>query len=406
MKVIQAHKYYWHRDGASNYALYLSSLLEGAGHVVIPFAMRHEKNLSTSYAKYFVSEHDLSDPSLVSFSEKIRAAGTMLYSIEAKQQMAALLTAEKQVNVAHIHNIYHHISPSIFPVLKRQGVKIVMTLHDYKLLSPNYTMFHHGQVHEEDGKGWYLSCIENRCMKNSRMQSALVTAEMIWHHKVMRYYERYVDHFIAPSRFMLNLCVRFGWDKKKITHIPHPIDTSQYASAAEDGNSIAYIGRLSEEKGLHVLLDAAKKIPSIPIRLVGDGPLSLPLRRRAEDERIANVTFVGFQTGDALAQEIAAARVLVLPSVWYENYPLSILEAKAAGKITIGSRIGGIPELLPADLLADSGNSDEFAKQLAVWYDTPLSVRRDKGFELQQAAKRENDPLRHLASIVSLYQSL
>lgn len=406
MTILQIHKYFWHRDGASNYALYLSELLRKHKHTVIPFAVKQSQNISTPYEKYFVRDHDLAHPDQVSLREKIAAVSTMFYSFEAKKNITQLLHDVGQVDIAHLHNIYHHISPSILPVLKKRGVKIVMTLHDYKLLCPNYTMFHHGQVHEEDARGGYLSCVGNKCMKDSRAQSAIVTAEMIWHHKIMKYYERYVDTFIAPSRFMMNICLRFGWDEKKFVHIPHPIDTTSFSVAETDKGYIAYAGRLSEEKGLHLLVDAATYMPHIPIKIIGDGPLFVPLQRRVASEGIDNISFTGFQTGDELHASLRGSRVLVLPSIWYENYPLSILEAKAMGKIIIGSNIGGIPELLPADMLADPGNASELAERLQTWYNTPLSSREEKGKELRQSVLQENDPERHVNTIEALYRSL
>lgn len=330
----------------------------------------------------------------------------MVYSFDAKKNMTALLQQEKKVDIAHIHNIYHHISPSIFPVLKKNGTKIVMTLHDYKLISPNYTMFHHGGIHEEDAVGWYMNCVKNKCMKDSRSQSAIVTLEMIWHHKIMKYYERYVDQFIAPSRFIMNLCMRFGWDEKKFIHLPHPINTTHFSLTIEDQGYIAYVGRLSEEKGLHTLLDAATLLPHIPVRIVGDGPLDMVLRRRAEQEGITNIVFAGFETGERLKESIRGARMLVLPSVWYENYPISILEAKAMGKIMIGSRIGGIPELLPPDLLCEPNNAEHLAALIQTWYTASPQERLRRGQLLRDGVLVENDSMRHSEAIETLYQSL
>ncbi|MFH1766714.1 MAG: glycosyltransferase, partial [Patescibacteria group bacterium] len=251
MKIIQAHKFYWYRDGASNYALFLSELLRNKGHEVIPFAMQNPKNLDSAYGKFFVSGAELDDPSQVSLSKKIKYAGRMFYSCEAKHKMKALLRSES-VDIVHLHNIYHHISPSILPVIKKKGIPIVMTLHDYKLICPNYTMFHHGAVHEEDCKGWYGSCVKNKCMKDNRMQSRIVCAEMIFHHKIMKYYERYVDKFIAPSRFMMGKCIEMGWGADRFISLPNPIDKEQKATNKKqvDGDYVAYVGRLSEEKGL------------------------------------------------------------------------------------------------------------------------------------------------------------
>lgn len=406
MNILQIHKYYWAKDGASNYALYLSELLQKKHHKIIPFAMHSNQNIASPYEPYFVSERDLSHPGNISLANKIKTVAAMFYSLEAKRNMTALLKKERGVEIAHLHNIYHHISPSILPVLKKNGTKIVMTLHDYKLISPNYTMFHHGGVHEEDARGWYTACIKNKCMKNSTTQSAIVTAEMIWHHKIMKYYERYVDRFIAPSRFIMNTCIRFGRDEKKFIYIPHPIDTAAFSYTAEDHGYIAYIGRLSEEKGLHTLLDAAKLVPHIPVRIIGDGPLALTLHHRVEQEGISNITFTGFETGAKLKESIRGARLLVLPSIWYENYPLSILEAKAMGKIMLGSRIGGIPELLPPDLLFEPHNAEDLAELIKKWYSEPATVRQGKGQVLRDGVLVENDGIRHSEAIETLYRSL
>jgi len=136
MVVLQIHKYYYARDGGTNHMLFLSKLLEGQGIEVVPFAMQDPKNLLTPYSKFFVSPLDIQNPEQLSFGQKVRGAGRIFYSFEAKQKIRALL-AEKKIDVAHIHNIYNHISPSILGELKKNGVRIVMTLHDYNLLSPN-----------------------------------------------------------------------------------------------------------------------------------------------------------------------------------------------------------------------------------------------------------------------------
>jgi len=403
MNILQAHKYYWHRDGASNVMLFLSQLLEENGHKVVPFAMTQEETRRTPYSKYFVSEMNLREPEKLSFGKKIGHAGRTIYSQEAKKKMRSLLDNEK-IDIAHLHNIYHHISPSILPVLKKKGVKIVLTLHDYKLLSPNYSLFHHGKVHEEDARGWHMSCVKNKCMKDSRAQSFVATAEMIFHHKVMKYFDRYVDHFIAPSQFMMDTCIRFGWDRSRFTHIPNPIDLSRYQPGGTDGGYVAYVGRLSEEKGVRVFLDAAKQNASISHKIVGSGPEEGVLKERVKKEGITNVEFTGFQTGDALDKLIREARVLAVPSMWYENYPLSILEPKALGKVVVGSKIGGIPELLPEALLCEPGNAATLAEKIKLWYDAPSTKRKEMGMVLRKQVEKVNDPGRFVERMLEAYK--
>ena len=404
MRILNIHKYYWPRDGASKYALQLGDLLRQQGNEVVPFAMQSPENLASRYDRFFVSNVDLHNPRRVSFLKKIQYAGRMFYSFEAKRKITALLQ-ENNIDVAHLHNIYHHISPSILPILKKRRIPIVMTLHDYKLLTPNYTLFHHSAVHEEDARGWYWSCVKNKCLKNDRAQSALATAEMIWHHKIMRYYERYVDHFIAPSQFMLDLCVKFGWPRAKFSYIPHPVEVPS-GQRAVDGSYVAYAGRLSEEKGIEVLIQAAAKTPHIPYKIFGIGPDEDRLRAFVRDNAIHNITFEGFVTGEALQQAIANARLLVVPSIWYENAPLSVLEPMVMGKVVIGSRIGGIPELLPEKLLCLAGDSVELARVITHWFEAPAAARTAAGQELKKQAKENHNSQVHVQRIVELYNAV
>lgn len=407
MNILQVHKYYWPRDGASKYMLQLEALLRERGHEMMAFAMQQDQTLGSSFSPYFVSDIDLSHPEGASLKEKISAAGRMLYSREAALKMEQLLD-EHPVDVVHLHNIYHHISPSILPVIKKRKIPIVMTLHDYKLLSPNYTMFHHGAVHEENARGWYLSCIGQRCHKDSYAQSALVTAEMIWHHKFLKYYERFVDHFIAPSQFMQDICVRYGWPEEKFSHIVHPYEPAMRAMKTEEkeGDYVAFLGRLSAEKGVETLIRAAAHIPSIPIKIAGEGPELQRLQSLSTSLNLTNIEFVGFLRGDRLHTFLEQARLTVVPSIWYENYPLSILEPKVQGKVIIGSAIGGIPELLPQELLAAPHDENELAKKIEFWYNSSQKERNEKGRQLQQQALTENDPERHVERIERLYQHL
>jgi len=404
MKVLQVHKFYYQKDGATNAMLFLSSLLEQAGHTVIPFSMKGKRNRETPYDKYFVDEMELRQTGDASFFQKISLAKRILYNGQAKRNIKRLL-AQEDIDVAHLHNIYHHIGPSILPVLKKKGVKIVMTLHDLKLLSPNYLMYHHGKIHEEDAKGWYLSCIKNKCVSERRGESTLLTMEMIFHHKIMKYYERYVDTFIAPSEFLLKKCIEYGWPAEKFVHIPHPIDITSQAKEYRDGDSVVYAGRISEEKGISVLLDSAARTSSIPYRIIGEGPLLPALRLKAKREGLENVTFEGFQEGRMLEESLERARILVLPSVCYENAPLSILEGKCLGKVVLGSDTGGVKELLSSEFLFKRGDAEELAKKINLWYNASSTERKKVGNQMREEVKRRNSPDLHLKKILKLYRA-
>ncbi len=406
MKILQAHKYYRPRDGASNYMLYLTDLLQSDGHEVIPFSMKDKHNLASEYSKYFVSNADLKNPQRLSLTRKLRYAGRILYSLEAKKKISRLLRAQK-VDMAHLHNIYHHISPSILTRIKKAGIPIVMTVHDYKLICPNYLMFHHGIIHEEDCEGWYLSCVKNKCFKNNRIFSSLATAEMIFHHKIMRYYERLVDTFIAPSDFIMGKMIEYGMPEKKFVHIPHPVDLNLFkAQSAEDKGYVAFFGRLSEEKGVEVLLRAAARLPDIKFKIVGQGPRLKELKQVVKRRGNENVDFVGYRKEKELIKLYDEARIIVLPSLVYENYPLSVMEAKAMGKIILASRIGGIPEMLPDKLMFFPGDSPNLAKQIEKWHRASKKERSEMGAELRKSAEQVNNPQNHLRRILLEYDKL
>lgn len=398
------HKFFWRRDGASNYAWDLMDSLQHLGHTVVPFSMHHGKNMHSLYEKFFVAPLNLSDPSKLSFSNKVKAVGRLMYSFHARRQLKKLLKKER-FDVAHLHNIYHHISPSILSLLKKHGIKIVMTLHDYKLIVPNYTMFHHGKIHEEDCDGWYRTCVAGKCMKNSRLYSRIVQVEMVMHHRIFNLYEKYVDTFISPSQFLISLCVKHGWNKKQFVHIKHPIDTVEYDIAVEDGTYVTYVGRLSEEKGLDTLLTAARLSPNIPFQIIGSGAMQPALAKRIKEEKLKNVELLGFLSGDALKAAMAKARIFVLPSVWYENAPISILEQMASKKVTIASDIGGIPELLPHALLCKPADPFTLAKKIRLWYDAPLEKRTQMGKTLHNKAKKMHNVAHHLKQVEGVYNS-
>jgi len=405
MNILQVHKYYWYKDGATNYMLDLSDKLEDAGHTVIPFSMKNPKNINSPYSRFFVSKMDINNPKELSFTKKLSFAGRIFYSIEAKENLEKLLQ-KADIDIAHIHNIYHHISPSILPALKKHGIPIVMTLHDYKLICPNYSLFHHGKNREEDCTGWYGSCVRGKCMKNSRLYSRLVQLEMIFHHKIMKYYERYVDTFIAPSQFMIDICVKYGWSREKFVHIKNPVDIKKFPLSKNIGDKVTYIGRLSEEKGLDILLDSAKKTPSIPYTIVGTGPEEKYLKARTKKEKIQNITFVGFQTGKSLDKFYDDSRLIIVPSIWYENYPLSILEAKSKGKIVIGSDIGGIPELISKEFLFKPKDSNNLAEQIKKWYGQPSQKLISLGSKLHKEVEKNNSIKSHITTIENLYETL
>ena len=208
-------------------------------------------------------------------------------------------------------------------------------------------------------------------MKGSLAASALAWLEARkWNSNVL---DRYTDAFICPSQFMATKMKKDGFDPEKLRVVCNHIDAEKQqlfnSLNAERENYYVYVGRLSSEKGVETLLNVASKLP-YTLRIAGDGPL----RKQLEEQYASckNIKFLGHQNAQQVAALLSKAQFSVVPSEWYENNPLSVIESLCAGTPVVGARIGGIPELLNADngLTFTSGNRDELKQTIGKAFDT------------------------------------
>lgn len=403
MKIAFANKYWFLKGGAERYALDLRDLLVKHGHEVVPFAMKDDRSLPTAWKRHFVSAVATEK---VGFGwQGLRTAGRMLYSFEAKRKFGALLDATG-TELVHVHNIYHQISPSILPEAKKRGIPVVMTAHDYKLVAPNYSLYHDGAICERTKPAKFWEAYRHRCIKGSAAASALDALEMSLHRRLGLWKDN-VDRIIAPSRFVQALLEEYGVDKKKIVHVPHFIDTSAW-TPAEGGEYALFVGRLSEEKGVDTLIRAAAKRKDVPVRIVGTGPDESRLKTLAKELDATNVTFVGFKSGDDLRKEYAGARFVVVPSVWYEVFGLIVLEAYAAGKPVLASQIGGLAELVKdgeTGIQASAGDVDDWASKLGALWTAPADCI-EMGRLARALVQQEFTPDLHYERIIAVYKSV
>lgn len=403
MKIVYANKFYYLKGGAERYMLDLAALMMHHGHEVVPFAMQDRRNLPTKWKRYFVSPVQTER---VSFSlAGLKTAGRILYSFEARKKFAALLDAAKP-DLVHIHNIYHQISPSILPEAKARKVPVVMTAHDYKLIAPSYSLFHDGAICERTKQHKYWEAFKHRCIKRSYAASALEALEMTLHRRWGLWRDN-IDLVIAPSRFVAATLADYGIPAKKIVHVPHFIDAVAW-TPWYIGSYALYVGRLSPEKGVDVLIRAAAKAKHIPVRIVGEGPDEARLKKLAEKLGAGNVDFHGYKKGEALEREYAGARFLVIPSVWYEVAGLIALEAYAAGKPIIASQIGGLAELVKegeTGLFASAGDADGLAARMAeLWDNQPRC--EEMGHTARRWIETDFTPDRHYKAVMEVYNRL
>lgn len=338
--LLAVNNYYYYRGGAETIFLEQNKMFEEHGWNVVPFCMKHPQNLETSWSKYFVDEIEFgADYSLF---EKLARVPKVIYSLEARRKLTRLLDTVKP-EVCHAHNIYNHISPSILSLLHERGIPTVLTLHDLKIACPAYNMLSSDGICERCKGGRVHNVVTNRCVKGSVLLSSVVMLEAVVH-GLLKSYQRNVDRFIVPSKFYIAKLIEWGMPASKFSHVPNFVDVDHAEPKFDAGEAFLYFGRISREKGLATLIRAAATA-GCKLWIAGMGPQLDEIKALA-DQLGADVLFWGYLTGEPLRSVIREARAVVLPSEWYENAPMTVLEAYAYGKPVIGARIGGIPELI------------------------------------------------------------
>jgi glycosyltransferase involved in cell wall biosynthesis len=341
--LLAINNYYYGRGGAETLFLEHNRMFESIGWQVVPFAMRHADNLPTDWAEYFPDEIEFGED--YGLAAKLIRAPRVIYSVQARRRLRDLLDVVRP-HIAHAHNIYHHLSPSVLPLLKERGIPVVMTLHDLKLACPAYTMMRDGKRCDSCRGGKLYNVALNRCIKGSLALSGLVMVEA-YVHRALRLYEANVERFVVPSRFLLETLVAWGFARERFVHIPNFVDLERFKPANEIGRRFVYCGRLDRLKGVETLLRAAAAARQ-PLTIAGGGPDEARLRGIAAQSG-SDVIFTGHLGKDALPGLIQNARAIVLPSEVPENAPLAVLEAYAAGRPVIGAANAGIPELIRED---------------------------------------------------------
>lgn len=247
-------------------------------------------------------------------------------------------------DVVHVHNWFPTLSPSIFNICRRQHIPTIHTVHNYRLLCVNATLFRNGHVCEDCvGKTLRISGMVHSCYRDSLAGSAVATAGMVAHWSIGTW-RRSVDRFIALSQFARRKLIDGGLLDDKVTVKPNFIDPDPGEGLGQGGYFL-YAGRLTEEKGLSVLLDCWREGADLPLlKIVGVGPLEHDVRQAAAT--LQNIEWVGGRSSEEVFQLMRGARALLCPSQWYEGMPRVVIEALAVGTPVIASSIGCYPEMI------------------------------------------------------------
>lgn len=401
MKILQINKFFYRRGGSETYFFGLIELLQKNGHEIVHFSMKSPVNIPSPYDDFFVDEIDFGKrEGLLRDFKKI---GHSFYSLEAKKKLEKLILKTKP-DIAHLHNISHHLSPSILKVLKKYKIPVAQTLHDYQLICPNFKLFTEGAVCERCRKYRYWNAALHHCVHNSRLESLIEAKEMFFH-KACQFYENGVQYFVTPSKFLAEKLA--AWRvKSKVENIPLFLEASEFEPKYEPGDYIIYFGRLAKEKGLDVLLEALAGT-DIKLKIVGGGPEKEKLQVLSSKLQV-NVEFVEHKSGRDLHDLIRGAKFVVLPSIWYENYPMSLLEAGALGKAVMASRLGGIPEIIfdgENGFLAEPSDIHDLREKIQrLFADNDLCERM--GRRAREMILEKNSPEEHYKEIMKVYEKL
>lgn len=393
MKILLANKFYYRRGGDCIYMLNLEKLLKAHGHEVAVFAMDYPENLDTPWKKYFPKN-----------MSKLMAFTRPFGSHEVKSTFKKLLDDFKP-DVVHLNNVHTQLSPVMAELAHQRGIKVVWTLHDYKLLCPRYDCLKNGNtICETCFNGDKKACLDNKCMKGSKLASFIGYKEAVtWNRERL---EASTDVFICPSQFMADKMVQGGFSKSKMQTLCNFIDVEKCKFSSTDGTDYTddvellpkkddyycFIGRLSHEKGAKTLIEAANQLP-YKLLIIGGGPLMDELKTVAN----TNIEFVGFKQWDDIKQLVGKARFSVIPSEWYENNPLSVIEAQCLGTPVLGANIGGIPEL--TDYTFSSGNIADLKTKIEKMWNSEFDYQ-----QIASDAQHRYDAETYYDKLINIYK--
>lgn len=421
MKVLLANYRYFVSGGPERYMFNVSDALQIRGHKVVPFSVQYRRNLPTPYSKYFVSSLGSVDD--VYFDEHARSLGTvrktlerLFYSAEVRSAVRRLVHVERP-DIAYVLHYLRKLSPALLVGLKEEGVPIVVRLSDYQMFCPQAHFLKAGEPCRLCATGDLLPSIRHRCVKGS-VPASFINAVASWFHRWKGYFDL-IDRFVVTNSFMLETMLAAGVSEKRIALIPTFARDQDIRSefVLQKADVVAYVGRVEFLKGVSVLIEAvgliAQRFPEVAWRFEiageGDQAYLAKLRERCQQLGIsARVAFLGLLQDDALSDLFARARVQVVPSLWFENLPNSLLEGYAAGVPAVGSDIGSLPGTIAhgeTGFLFRTGDPQSLADTLVACWRNRTGLN-DMGAAARLLAATEYSENRHLERLTHLFDLL
>ena len=331
----------------------LRDCLESHGHTVIPF-YRSSAELRRSK------------------SGKAAAFFSGIYSSSARREFACLLDEERP-DLVHINNLFPLISPSILAETKSRGVPAVMTVHNYRLLCPTGLLFSHGELCHRcaGGREWW--CAIRNCTGEWPKSAGYAMRNAVA--RLRGSFVKGIDRFIAPTIFVKSMLARYGYPAERIDVVRLIVSLENLHSQTGDGTYVAYLGRISPEKGVETIVEAARLCQDILFRFAGHYLQMPDLPAKAPP----NCEFMGEVAGSSVSEFLSASRFTIFSSRWYEVSPLSLVDAILQAKAVICARLGGLPEFVDdgsTGLLFTAGDSRDLTEKVRYLWERPELCRK------------------------------
>lgn len=400
MKILLVNKFHWLKGGSEKYYFELAELLKEHGHEVAFFSMKDEKNITTGDKEYFVDKIDLNTGS------KLKALD-VIYSKDNYKKMKEALEDFKP-DIVHINNFQRQLSASIIKAINEKNIPIVFTAHDVQAVCPAITMMDNDKYICEKCKGGkYLNCVKKKCNKGSTLKSIIGAIEG-YYYRVKKIYTKKINYIITPSNFYKTKLVEDGIPDYKIEGLHNFVDLKQYDLEVTDEGYALYFGRLSKEKGILNLVNAFAKLDNGTLYIAGEGPEKENIEKIINENNLQDrVKLLGFLNADEMKDTIRKCRFVVVPSIWYENCPYSVMETLAIGKPVVGANIGGIPELVQeakTGFVYKFDDADDLSNKMKIFFEEP-ELAEQFGKNAKEEAKELYGKENHYQKILKIYNN-
>lgn len=401
MKILMVNKFHYLKGGSEKYYFELAKLLKEKGHDITFFSMKDEKNIKTDCKEYFVDPIDLNTGS------KLKAFD-VIYSKENEKKMEQVLEDFKP-DIVHLNNFQRQLSASIIKPIKKKNIPIVFSAHDVQAICPSIVMLDSNKkICEKCMRGKYINCIKKKCIKDSNLKSILGAIEGKYYRN-KKIYTQKIDKIITPSEFYRTKLIEDGIEKDKIIALHNFINVDEYNVPREDEGYALYIGRLSKEKGIFNLIEAISQLKEGELRIAGDGPEKEAIIQFIQENHLEDrIKLLGFLEKNEIKEQIRKCRFVVVPSIWYENCPYSVMETLTIGKPVVGARIGGIPELVQnqyTGMTYKFDNIEELSNNMKVLFNDK-ELAEKLGNNAKEQAKKLYTKNLYYDKIIKIYTDL